>query len=449
MLDKDIIKIFLASTAGAVAVTFGFMMPLIVGGAGMAVDVTKAYLVKNRMCQALDAATLAVGSSIGTQTELEERLQAYLTANYPEEEFGTVTIEPPLITNNLISVKANAHIDTSFMRVLGKEHLDVSCVTEVTREVRGLEVAMVVDVTGSMSSHNNIGALRTAATNFVNILYDRTSDEDSVKIGIVPFSASVNVGPFGLGKNEDGTNYDDAFVNNPSNLQYQADSFNKWAGCVLARNNPDDEENYENGWTWNMYRHTFQGSQSSSIRNNYQAYNNNYGPNYECSHSYIQPLTSNRQKLLDSIQEFQANGNTHGNTGMVWGYRVLSPEFPFKEGAPWEDDKWQKAVLMMTDGDNTISPYYGAYGTYQQYSSKGVNVTYLNRRFEDVCENMKAQGILIYTITFTSNINNTTKDYYRRCASDETRYIDAPSQNDLIEAFERISTELSNLHISR
>ena len=129
---------------------------------------------------------------------------------------------------------------------------------------------------------------------------------------------------------------------------------------------------------------------------------------------------------------------------MVWGWRLVSPEFPFEEGAEYNDQEWRKAVIMMTDGQNTMHPFYSAYGQTRLHS---IRTAQENEKFEEVCENMKNDGIIIYTITFTSAINETTKDYYRACATDETKYYDAPSKNDLIEAFQSISRELSNLYI--
>ncbi|MEZ5919358.1 MAG: hypothetical protein R3D66_05475 [Alphaproteobacteria bacterium] len=39
-----------------------------------------------------------------------------------------------------------------------------------------------MDNTGSMATNNNISTLRTAATNFVNILFDRTSNLNYIRI---------------------------------------------------------------------------------------------------------------------------------------------------------------------------------------------------------------------------------------------------------------------------
>ena len=101
---------------------------------------------------------------------------------------------------------------------------------------------------------------------------------------------------------------------------------------------------------------------------------------------------------------------------------MISPDFPFREGASFEDLICQKVVVMMTDGNNTTSPYYSAYGGARRNS---VSVSDLNERFEETCTEMKQKGIQIYTVTFTSNISSNTKGYYERCASDATKYLDS------------------------
>lgn len=156
------------------------------------------------------------------------------------------------------------------------------------------------------------------------------------------------------------------------------------------------------------------------------------------------PLSSDQDALIAHIDNMYPDGNTLGNIGMTWGYRLLSPEPPFEEGSPWGDENWRKAVIMMTDGDNTRD---GTYSPYWFTSKNDMTVTQFNQRFEETCEAMKEQGIIIYTVTFASGISDTTKGYYERCASSPDQYYDAPSQEELVEVFETISRELSNLHI--
>lgn len=487
-MTSNLRQAYIKGVAGATAIVFALVIPIVVGSAGMAIDLAFAYLVKQRLSHALDAAAVAAAAASNEGGNLQAKVQEFLDKNYPEEKIGDVHDLSISQNGSKISVSARARFDTYFAKFLGVDEIDVYAETEVTREILGLEVALVLDVTGSMNNIppappgnpanevTNIQALREAATNFTNILFDSAVFDDTVKIGVIPYSTTVNVGPYGLGLDLDGSNYSDPFVNNPNNLDYynpQAPeeapqstpdedtsgepNFWEWRGCVLARDYPDDTEDYEEGWMWDMFRHTFQYSSSSYYRYYYNYFNNQYGPNYSCNKSHILPITSDRNEILYQIAKLKGDGSTSGNIGMTWGWRVISPGFPFEEGADYNDKNWKKAVVMMTDGDNTLHPYYGAYGGYTQ---NDVSVTDMNERFEETCEKMKEEGILIYTITFSYptnydgdgnpshyNINDNTRGYYERCAT-EDKYYDALGQDELRDVFEAISRELSNIHIS-
>ncbi len=450
------IRRYITSTIGASAVMISLCIPAILGSMGMAIDAGQIYLAKKRLEHAIDAAALAAaGSSSLTEAEIIERVYDFIRANYSDDELGEIKDIVVEIGENNLSVSASVYVDTIFLNILGINTAEANTDTNVVREVRGLEVMLVLDVTGSMSTNNNISALRTASTNFVDILYDRATEDDTIKMGMVPYSSAVNVGPYGFGVTPDGDNYDDPFVVAPdpdryidpsSSIEFDQSDLYEWWGCIEARNYPDDTTDGDDDWEWDMFRAYFNDSDSRSIRNNASYYNNRYGPNYSCNKAYVVPLTTDKDYLKDRITLLQADGNTHGNLGMVCRYRMLSPDFPFREGASFEDLIWQKVVVMMTDGNNTTSPYYSAYGGARRNS---VSVSDLNERFEETCTEMKQKGIQIYTVTFTSNISSNTKGYYERCASDATKYFDAPDQQDLIDTFEKISKELSNLYITQ
>ena len=94
---------------GNVAMLFGLCAIPAVIGAGMAIDVGRAYMVKIRLGAALDAAALAVGFESGqTQTQLQTDLQHYFTANYPSTALGTnVTVAPVPANADLTAALVN------------------------------------------------------------------------------------------------------------------------------------------------------------------------------------------------------------------------------------------------------------------------------------------------------------------------------------------------------
>ena len=156
-----------------------------------------------------------------------------------------------------------------------------------------------------------------------------------------------------------------------------------------------------------------------------------------------------------------ANGFTHINLGAVWGWRVLSPTPPFTGGVAYDDEDFNKAIVIMTDGSNAIqgfsgifkraSPHYGGYGSFSD-NQLGIDRTVfarqiLDRRLLTVCKNMKDKKILVYTITF-GFISQGVKNTMRNCA-DEGRFFESPSGSALEKAFRSIGTELKNLRIAK
>jgi hypothetical protein len=76
-------------------------------------------------------------------------------------------------------------------------------------------------------------------------------------------------------------------------------------------------------------------------------------------------------------------------------------------------------------------------------------LTVFNNRLTAACNTMKANNIVVYTITFTSVITAATKAIYRNCATDQTKYFDAPTQAELSAAFTSIAASLSNLRVTQ
>lgn len=542
---------YVLCAAASIVALFAIAGPVVIGSAGMALDMGEAYLVRERLSHALDAAALAAAGIAATdEAAANLRLNAFMNANYPAEKLGAAYNVHMSVEGDNVHVTADADYNTAFLWILGIDIITVSAETVVQREVQGLEVVLVLDNTGSMATNNNIGALKTATRNFINILFANTSDPNTIKIGMVPYSNSVRVGPYGLGKNPDGSTYGngDVFVTLPAEVtatnNHEASS--GWYGCVVEHNpnnynsaathvsgskgqlwdaggflnghgwdpakttndpHPDDvNDDWEGPWDIYQYGTVAKGttclkseqqctkyttvclsshqecktyyttgkskgqcktyttvcdqseqqcSQYSNVCTQYNyTFTANSKPNEGCPYANIVPLTSDQNYLLAQVEpdgagepdDMEPHGNTLGNIGMIWGERVLSPEAPFTEAQPWDNKIWRKAIVMMTDGDNTDNATYSSYW----FSSKNqMNVTKYNDRFAEVCNALKQKDVVVYTITFTSGITDDTKAYYRNCATTDSKYFDTPTQGELIDTFEQIANELSNLRITQ
>ncbi len=490
---------FRRDTRGNIAMIFGLAVIPMVTAAGVGIDLSRGYMVKQRLGHALDAAALAVGTATGkTGDELDAIAQSYFDANYPAAELGVPGALTLTVTDGVVSMAATAEVDTAMMNVVGYDTLNVSATTEVTRKITGLEVVMVLDNTGSMGSYGKLSALKTAADDLVDILYGPETSSENLKIGLVPFAAAVNVG----------TDYEDSgwidttgassvnglnFRNGKHAMQIYGFLTNKsWNGCVEARPSPYDIQDTtpdpslgdtlwvpyfapdepDNGNDYGYYYPT--NYLNDNTTNNdlqiRQSKNNKYktnvyssGPHTNCSTKPITPLTGTKVTVTDAISAMNSTGTTNIPFGMAWGWRVISPTEPFTEGSPYDDEKFQKVIILLTDGENYIGSYnnhnksyYNGYGYVKDgrlgTTSASAALTELNERTAEVCENIKDENpdkpIIIYTITFQL-YDDDIKDIMRNCASDPEKFFDSPSNSVLKQNFQTIANELSELRISK
>ena len=106
---REIGRRLVSDRNGAVAIIFALALIPLTVASGLAVDLGRAYIVKNRLAYALDAAGLAVGSSSSSDAqELQTLAQSFFDANYPADELGvpatpTLTIDEE---SNLITLSA-------------------------------------------------------------------------------------------------------------------------------------------------------------------------------------------------------------------------------------------------------------------------------------------------------------------------------------------------------
>lgn len=437
---------FAADRQGVTAVFFVLALVPITAAAGAAIDISRAYLVKHRLGIAIDAAGLAVGASTGkTEAELNQILQDYFKANYPAEELGVPATPVMVIDESVIKISASAKVDTTLMRVVKIEEIEVEAATEIVRETKGLDVVLVLDNTGSMSG-SKLASLKTASKQFIEILFGDESEPEQLLIGIVPFAGTVNVGTAQTFQNN--------FINpDPAESEFSPD---RWRGCVEARTAPHDQQdtNQVTGGKWTKYlwpdnsRNRWYYLHGSLYNHQY------YGPNKQCPVELL-PLTNQKQAALNKIDDMIANGLTHINLGAVWGWRVLSPTSPYTEGHNYDDPDYNKAIVIMTDGQNT-APSGDTYTGYGFLSDGNLGTTSststardtLNSRLSTICTNIKAKNVLVYTITFQVS-SSSTRDLMRGCATDAGKYFNSPSNEQLEKTFQAIGAELSNLRIGK
>ena len=97
-------------------------------------------------------------------------------------------------------------------------------------------------------------------------------------------------------------------------------------------------------------------------------------------------------------------GNTVLPEGLAWGWRVLSPTVPFTQGAAYNDKKWRKVVVFMTDGENDVSNGTNTLNG-SVYTSYGyVTTTLAKNRFGTTNTNLAEPALDTKLLTVCSGI---------------------------------------------
>jgi Flp pilus assembly protein TadG len=193
-----LVRPFARSERGGTAVFFAFAIVPLIAVVGLATDATRGYFVKARLNQALDAAALA-GGRVYASPNRDDDIRMYFKANFPDGYMGTVTT-PLVITANdvekTLTVTAQTTMPTTFMRLVNIDTMPVGTTSAVTIESQNVEVALVLDITGSMDDNGKIADLRNAANELIDIVVQDQQTPFYTKLSVVPYSQAVNVGAY-------------------------------------------------------------------------------------------------------------------------------------------------------------------------------------------------------------------------------------------------------------
>lgn len=450
-----------------IAVSFG----VLVLASGGAIDAGRAQLVEAKLSSSLDAAGLAAGATVNT-TNYQSEASKYFYANYPTNYLGsTITNLTSSINddNTIITLSATATVPTTLLKLGGVDVFTITANSEITRASKGLELVLVIDTSGSMDDSAGGGKTRLKAAQdsiaiMLNILYGNENTQENLWVGVVPFSHAVNIGSSRT-----------SWV--ASDSHYWGTT--SWGGCVEARSpsgrdvtdDPPTTELFKkyyypcdsnNQWYGtDSYEKNCSTGYSVDTRNGISTYN--YGPNYYCTPNVVTSLRASKSSIISDVNALDAWGGTHTVTGVVWAYRMLSPNWQGLWGGEmntnslplaYGTENMEKAVIILSDGDNTA--YSWLYTAYNYLSAMWLGTTNTNTAAnelddltEDACDAMKDNNIIIYTIAFGTSISSSGKNLMEDCASQSDYYFESPSTSDLATAFQTIGDSLANLRVSQ
>jgi len=465
-LNRQIVSRFLTKRDGAVLPIFAVLVTFLVVIMGAGFDVSRAVNAREKLSYALDAAALSVATDLSTSVMTDEEIKQALTesfkTNLKDAEFLDQAIANLSFTvdseNGLVSVSSRASLKNYFIdmggygkKALGPERFEFGTSSQVSYSRFDVELALVVDVTGSMSG--DMKTLRTASEGLVNILIPAETDENDskVRISLVPYSQGVNLGVYADTVKGGAFGYSDGNVCVSERQDFKYENKTHW---VKLTDDPYDYFDKTNP----PPKGSFYGGGSNSCAKS----------------SAMIPLTADRAALVKAIKALEASGGTAGQTGVVWGWNSLSPSYAGlwpSESAPasYSDDQVLKFAVIMTDGDN--NRYYKFTETKSENvcTGKGKDKTckweevvvnaweeaaegeaYANTSSttqRDLCSAMKDANIEIFGVYFGTNNNSAGAKNMKPCASDGN-YYQATSSSELIGAFANIARKIQSIYLS-
>ncbi len=464
---------FAGDNRGNTAILFAISLVPLLGIVGFGLDYTFASRQKSLLQNSLDGAVLAGAQALAQgNSNPSPVVTQYISSALANKvsQTPTVTVSVQNTGVSAVSASATMTIPNTFMRLIGTPNTTVVANSQATFGAGKLEVALVLDVTYSMTGAK-LAAAQSAAGNLVDTLFALPNAASSVKVGLVPFTYYVNVGTTYAGANWltstapvshttsstttyttcttpatysstltsatcTGTNdgvpvtYDCSYYAQltpaggctTTTGPYTYTSNFNWNGCVGSRNYPLDLND------------------TVALTDPVPALvtDPTFYYSYGCP-APLQRLTTDSVSLKTQINALVAQQETYIAPGLLWGWRVVSPNAPFADGGAY-GPATKKAIVLMTDGYNTHSANYPDH--------EAANVTDANNVTAATCNNIKTAGVAIYTIAFQVT-DPTIKSILQSCATSVSYYYDATTIAALQSAFTSIGAQMTALRLSQ
>ena len=206
------------------------IIPLM-GTIGIAIDAGRLYMVQTRLKTATDAAVLVAAGDTGNSATVTNATSLFWAnfqrqaANSANGFLGTnvTAVTVTNVSSDVVAVHAEGALQTTFMNLFGIHSVQVSSTSQATRAATGMELALVLDNTGSMKGWP-IQSVVTATSNLVDVVYGSGPEDThpNLWVSVVPFTAEVNIGANHTGWLQAGSYNTDAYMNGA------------WKGCRHA-----------------------------------------------------------------------------------------------------------------------------------------------------------------------------------------------------------------------
>ncbi|MBO0662313.1 pilus assembly protein TadG-related protein [Jiella sp. MQZ9-1] len=460
-------------------------VPLILAVGGV-VDYSNALRQKENVQSAADAAVLAAAKYSGSnETERLSQANGLFTANLDKDV--DVTSTKLINSNGTWIYDANFTMPTAFLGLMQIHSLDMAVEATAKHADIPLDIALVLDSTGSMAQSGKMTQLKAAVKLFLSN-FDEASDDASVQVSMVPFDTDVRVDNVnmdmlsasqvqcskmsspdtkfcspdaaGFKVGTSGTYYEGYSYRDRAYLAYIYTTQQGSDGVIsVARTTYRCA--YPYSWCSNSTAIVYQQSAASTrVSGNFsgcvidrsQPYDTRadapdvsnpdtlYVRDVSCTQSQslqpIVPLTSDLSSLSNQVDKLTPSGNTNITIGLQWGMETLTPTAPMTGGNT--DTRTKRIMILLTDGENTADRWYN-----QSESDK------IDARTKLACTNAKSMAnpdgsvLELYTIRLIEGDETLLKS----CATDDSHYYSVQSASELTSVFQNIAERVKRIRI--
>ena len=402
--------------AGNVAIVFSLcVLPmLLLVGAG--IDYSRSLDVRAKLQAASDSVALALVNQ--PRNTPHARLQAIA-----DREFAAMT-EPlhdlgPAVAistaGQSVNVKASATMPTTFMKLVRQDSVVVGAAATAVWAKSKIQLALVLDNTGSMGQLGKMAALKAAGNDLIDKLKRINAAPGDIKASVVPFNTQVRVATsyasatwLRWGARLENPNIGAAMATAPTQAA--------WRGCLSDR-----DQNYD-----------ISGERPIGGTSNYVAANCQYAPLAQMA-----PLTTDLESVRATLNSMSPAGATNVTIGLATGLATLRADSPFGDASS-NDPEAQKFLILLTDGNNTQNRWGGNGSEGNSY------VPDIDERLRQACALARSQDVQIFTIRVIAG----NEPLLRGCATNPSMYFPATTAADIAPAFAEIIDRISRPRLS-
>lgn len=189
------LRAFGQARRGNVAMLWALMATVLVGTVGISVDFTRAQMIRVQLQNAADGAALAAARDYGaTLAQRTSVARAYFDAEAGDYGGAAAQFSLTPLADGTYRVQASAPMQMSLASVISNNPWTIAVNSDAIQSGVNLEVALVLDTTGSMGTGTKLSDMQSAAVNLVNTVVRAQQSPFYSKVALATFSVGVDAG---------------------------------------------------------------------------------------------------------------------------------------------------------------------------------------------------------------------------------------------------------------